>query len=489
MAQSNAKIDLEQTSDNYFMHGIRILNELVAIPNDSHDKEQLKNNFAWCKENFQKRHFQIIELESEGFPLMLVEKPNPSASKTVLFYFHVDGQAVDRSKWHQADPYQPQLKKMGPEGKWEPIPMEALDKDYDEDWRIFARSASDDKGPLAMFLTAWDALAEKGISPNYNIKIILDFEEEIGSPNLPGAVSIHKDKLTADMMVIMDGPRHLSNEPTLNFGARGIGTVSLTVYGPKAPQHSGHYGNYAPNPALRLAQLLASMKDDDGRVTIAGYYDGISLSNEERAILDQVPDDEKEIKNTLGIKSTDKVGSNYQESIQYPSLNIRGMSSGWVGDKARTIVPSEAIAELDIRLVPESDPKRLFGLVKNHIASQGYHILDKEPTDEERAKYEKLIKWDGDISYQAFRTPFDSEPGIWLDKAYQRAFGKSPVKIRMGGGSIPISPFVDALGIPAVAVVTVNADNNQHSPNENLRLGNFKEGIKTALAILTEDIP
>lgn len=488
LAQSSTTIDLEETTEKYFMHGIGILNELVSIPNDSHDKEQLKKNFAWCEENFQKRNFQTTTLESAGFPLMLVEKPAPNASKTVLFYFHVDGQAVDRSKWNQDDPYKPQLKKLGQAGNWEPIPMSSLDSDYDEEWRIFARSSSDDKGPLAMFLTAWDALADKNVSPNYNIKIILDFEEELGSPHLPQAVTKHKDKLTADMMVIMDGPRHTSNEPTLNFGARGIATVALTVYGPKTAQHSGHYGNYAPNPAFRLSQLLASMKDDNGRVIIDGFYDGIELTDAEKRILRAVPDDEQLIKNKLGIASADKVGGNYQESIQYPSLNIRGLSAGWVGEEARTIVPAEAIAEIDIRLVPESDPDRLFDLVKNHIRSQGYHILDDAPTDEERRKHDKLIKWDGEISYQAFRTPFDSEPGIWLEKAYQRAFGKAPVKVRMSGGSIPISPFVDALGIPAVTVVTVNADNNQHSPNENIRLGNYKEGIKTALAILNEDL-
>jgi acetylornithine deacetylase/succinyl-diaminopimelate desuccinylase-like protein len=290
------------------------------------------------------------------------------------------------------------------------------------------------------------------------------------------------------MMLIMDGPRHLSNEPTLSFGARGISEITLTVFGPRAAQHSGHYGNYAPNPAFRLAQLLASMKDDEGRVVIPGFYDGIKLTETEKEILTKVPDNESDIKKKLGIGSTDKVGTTYQESLQYPSLNIRGMSSGWVGNEARTIVPADATAEIDIRLVPESEPERLFSLVKKHIENQGFHIIDQNPTDEERAKYPKLLMWKGSISYQAFRTPFDSEPGIWLNKAMNRAFGKDPIKIRISGGSLPIAPFVDALQIPAVTVVTVNSDNNQHGPNENIRLGNYKEGIKTALAILTQEL-
>jgi len=155
------------------------------------------------------------------------------------------------------------------------------------------------KGPFAMFLTAWDVLREKENLPDYSVKVILDFEEEQGSPNLPDAVVKHKAKLAADLMLIMDSPRHSSNLPTLTFGARGIAQMTLTTFGPKVPQHSGHYGNYAPNPALLLSQLLASMKDDDGRVSISGFYEGIELSEPEKAILAAVPDDEKAIQKRL----------------------------------------------------------------------------------------------------------------------------------------------------------------------------------------------
>ncbi|WP_113924294.1 M20/M25/M40 family metallo-hydrolase [Cognataquiflexum aquatile] len=487
LAQGKKAIDLDAVTEKHFLSGIGILNDLVSIPNNSNNKEELVPNIEWCEENFEKRGWKIERLETKGFPMLLAEKTFPKAQKTVLFYFHVDGQPVEKKRWDQEDPFKPVLKKME-NGKWETIPMETLDSSYDAEWRIFARSSSDDKGPLAMFLTAWDALTQEGKSPNYNIKVILDFEEEIGSPNLPAAVLIHKEKLAADMMLIMDGPRHLSNEPTLSFGARGISEITLTVFGPRAAQHSGHYGNYAPNPAFRLSQLLASMKDDEGRVTIPGFYDGITLTETERAILTKVPDNEEAIKKKLGIGSTDKVAGTYQESLQYPSLNIRGLAAGGVREMATTIVPAEAIAEIDIRLVPESDPERLFALVRKHIEGQGYHILDHTPTDEERLKYPKLVRWEGTISYKAFRTPFDSEPGIFLNKAMVRAFGKDPIKIRISGGSLPIAPFVDALQIPAVTVVTVNSDNNQHGPNENIRLGNYKEGIKTALAIFTQEL-
>lgn len=489
LAQQTSVLDIHQLTDKYFLPGIGILNELLSIPNDSHYPEQLWPNLEWCERNFQARQWEVERINTDGFPLLLASKIHPAATKTVLFYFHMDGQAVFPEQWDQPSPFTPTLKKRNVNGSWETMPMSTLEHDYDPEWRVFARSASDDKGPLAMFLTAWDAISEVGFSPDYSIKVVLDFEEEIGSPHLASAVVNNASKLQADMMLIMDGPRHVSNEPTLSFGARGISEITLTMYGPRADQHSGHYGNYAPNPAFRLAQLLSSMKDEQGRVIIPGFYDGIVLTDAEKEILRQVPDIDEEIMRKIGIAEFDKVGETYQESIQYPSLNIRGFSSGSVGMEARTIVPAEAIAEIDVRLVPESDPERLFALIRQHIQDQGYHILDKDPTEEERITYPKLIKWEGSISYKAFRTPFDSEPGIWLNQAMVKAFGKEPIRKRISGGSLPIAPFVDALdNIPAVTVVTVNADNNQHGPNENLRLGNFKEGILTAIAIFSSSL-
>ena len=338
-----------------------------------------------------------------------------------------------------------------------------------------------------MFLAAWDALAEMKKLPDYRIKIVIDFEEEQGSPSLPEAVTLHRDKLTADAMLIFDGPRHVSNLPTLTFGARGISTVTLESFGPKLAQHSGHYGNYAPNPALMLAKALASMKDERGRVLIKGFYDNVNISAAEKAILDAVPDDEQAIKERLGFATADAVGRTYQESIQYPSLNIRGLRSAWVGDEARTIVPATALAEIDIRLVPEVNPERLINLVRAHLETQGFLVLDREPTQEERMAHSKIIRMQSSISYQAFITPFDAEVSVWLSNIMKKTFSEPLVSVRMSGGSIPISPFVDGLGIDAVTIPTVNADNNQHSPNENLRAQNLKDGLRTLIAVLSAE--
>ena len=477
---------LEAMTQSGAQAGYQLFYDLLSMPNDAHHYEDLQKNLAWMRDAFEARGFGVSELDSEGFPLLLAERAVPGASRTVLIYLQIDGQPVDPSRWNQDDPFTPVLKERDG-STWRIIPWISLEsEEVNPDWRVFARAASDAKGPVAMFLTALDLFEEASLEQTYSIKVIMDFEEELGSPYLPAAVDRHKEALAADMLIIYDGPRHPSNEPSLTFGARGIATVDLKVYGPRVPQHSGHYGNYAPNPAFRLAHLLASMKDTAGRVTIPGYYDGIELDETTRAILAQVPDDEGAIQRNLGIAHPDSVAGTYQESIQYPSLNVRGMASGWVDDAVRTIVPSFAHAEIDVRIVPETDPDRLMGLIKQHIEDQGYLVLDRAPTIGERLKHPLIATFTYNVSYQAFRTPYDAEVGVWLTSAMQRAFGKDPIRKRMSGGSIPISPFIQTLGIPAVTVPTVNSDNNQHSPNENLRIGNFLDGITTFLAILTE---
>ena len=463
-----------------------ILKSMLSVPSDAHFPEHVEANVQWMSGAFGRRGFDLTVLETGGPPLLLAERPVEGATKTVLIYLQVDGQPVDPSRWHQEDPYKPVLKeRCGDE--WAEIDWSNLEGEIDPEWRVFARAASDAKGPIAMFLTALDILEREGLRQTHNIKVIMDFEEELGSPHLPAAVEKYKEALEADMLLIYDGPRHTSNRPTLVFGARGIATVSLTVFGPKRPQHSGTYGNYAPNPAVRLAQLVGGMEDADGRVTIPGFYDGITLSDEVKAIINSVPDDEPAIRRSIGFRTPDAVAPTYQESIQYPSMSVLGLQSGWVGNQTRTAIPATATAELDIRLVLESDPERLVELVRQYIENQGYHLIEgREPTEEERQAYDRLISFDYEISYAAFRTPLNSPAGDWAERALVRAFGEAPIKIRTGGGSIPISPFVKSLGLPAILVPAVFIENNQHSPNENLRLGNYIDGIRGYLAILTQ---
>ena len=486
--QELSKVELEELAFNYSQKSFQELKAFLSIPNDAHFLEEIHENIAWCEKAFHDRGFLTKKLKTKEAPLLLATKNFTNTKNTVLIYLQIDGQPVDSIKWNQKNPYTATLKKRLRSSEWETINWEKINGHLDMDWRVFARSVSDAKGPVVMFLTAMDIINDLEYEPNYNIKVIMDFEEELGSPRLPKAVNDYKNELYADMLLIFDGPRHVSNQPTLLFGARGISRLSLEVFGPKVPQHSGHYGNYVPNPALKLSQLLGSMLDQDGRVIIPKWYDNIVISEVAKQQMSKVPDDERKIRQELGISTIDYIGRNYQESLQYPSLSILGLKSAWVGDETRTVIPSSAKAELNIRLVKETKGEHMVNLVKTFIKNQGYHFVDSIPTDEERAKYSKLIKYTYANYYEAFRTDFNSEIGIWLRKAMERAFGKEPVQLRTTGGSIPISPFVNVLNIPAVIVPTVNKDNNQHSPNENLRVGNYIDGIRTITAILTEKL-
>lgn len=496
-AQRLAPTDIHARVDAAQPRAMALYRELLTYPNDAHHPEDILRLVAYLEAEFQSRRFTTERLVTPGSPLLFAERPSPGATRTVLIYLQADGQPVDPSRWHQASPWTPVVKEQGASGEWHELPWERLERAVTsaltggrpwEDWRIFARSASDSKGPIAQFLSAITLLDEAGIAPDFHMKVIVDTQEEQGSPHLPAAVLAHREKLAADMLVIFDGPPHVSGAPTLKFGARGIATATLTTYGPVAPQHSGHYGNYLPNPVFHLSRILASVKDLDGRVTIPGWYDGVTLDPDTKRILAQIPDDEPAILRAMGVAAAEKVGDNLQEAVQYPSLNVRGMRAAWVGSEARTIVPDEAVAELDIRLVAESDASHLIGLLRRHIEQQGFHLLDRAPTMAERLAHPRLATLTHHRAYGAFRTPYDSEPGRWLTGAFVHLHGEEPIRIRTSGGSIPISPFVETLGVPAVMVPTVNPDNNQHSPNENLRVGSFVAGIRTILAILQQPV-
>ncbi len=487
MGQQLSREEIRRFSAEQVPAALEMFREYLAIPNDAQNMpDEMRRTAEWIHDALRERGFETEWLETGRLPVILAQRNALGADRTLLVYLQADGQPVDPSRWFQDDPYEPVLRERGADGEWHDLPWDRLVGDRDPEWRIFARSTSDSKGQNVKFLAAISALDAAGVNPAFNIKVIVDTEEEMGSPNLPPAVVRFRDKLAADMLVIFDGPRHPTNRPTLTFGARGIATITLTTYGPTVPQHSGHYGNWIPNPGFRLARILASMKDDQGRVTIPGFYDGVTIDDAARAILEAVPDDTVAIKRQVGIAETDRVGRTLQEARQYPSLNVRGLRSAWVGPESRTIVPATATAEIDVRLVKESDPARLLRLVREHIEALGYYVVDREPSDAERLEHPRIATFESNVSYRAFRTEVDSPMGRWLTDAMVHLFGGEPVKLRTSGGSIPISPFVTTLDVPAVTVPTVNPDNNQHSPNENIRLGNFEEGIQVILSILVQ---
>lgn len=465
---------------------VALYREFLSLPNDANYPDDILRMVEWMQNAFVDRGFDVQRIPTDGSPLLLATRHVSDRAKTVLVYLQSDGQPVDPSAWDQEDPYTPVLKERTAGGGFERIAWESLDRSINPDWRVFARSASDSKGPMTQFLVAMDRLQSSGYAPDYNLKVIIDTEEEMGSPNLPAAVAANRDLLSSDLLLIFDGPPHASNKPTVKFGARGIVTVTLVTYGPKAPQHSGHYGNFVPNPAFHLARMLASMKSAGGRVTLPGFYDGVEIDENTRRIMGAVPDDETQILADMGLTEADAVAPTLQESVQYPSLNIRGMQSGWVGNESRTIVPATATAELDIRLVKESDYQHLLELVREHIRGMGYHVIDHAPSDEERQKHSNIVTFTHEYSYAAFRSDMDALAGRMARAGMRHLYGEEPILIRTSGGSIPIAPFVEALDVPAAMVPTVNIDNNQHSPNENIRLGNFIEGIAIMMSVLSQ---
>ena len=452
-------------------HQREVVNELLealAIPNVAADKPGIRRNADHLKVMLARHGFAAEILETTGNPLVYGALDVPGAARTVLFYCHYDGQPVDRAKWNQPDPFTPVVRGDGAAA------------------RIYARSASDDKAPIVALMAAVDALKAQGLAPSSNIRVILDGEEEASSPSLVPAIARYKDKLRADLMVILDGPGHSSGRPTVVYGARGIATVDLTVFGPKSGVHSGNYGNWMPNPAMRLATLLASMKDDDGRVRIEGYYDTVTPPTaDERAMLDAVPDDSAKMLAAFGVAAPEKAFPKLQDAMQMPTLNIRGLASSFVGPGARTIVPDRATAALDIRLVKETTGPDLVAKLRGHIVQQGYHVVDTDPDDATRAKYGKLARLAvvGPI-LEAFRTPAANPHARALVASIARTFGQPPVQLRTLGGTVPIAPFIEALGFPALLVPTVNFDNNQHEENENLRVGTFLDSIVTIAAVL-----
>ncbi|MFX0557291.1 M20/M25/M40 family metallo-hydrolase [Maribacter sp. CXY002] len=468
-------------------HSIDELRDFVALPNDALNADDIDANLMWLKNKFSGRGFNTSILETENLPLFFAALPMDDSKPTILFYMHLDGQSVDATKWDQSNPYETVLKSKDGD-QWKQESFDSLNNDINYNWRLFGRSTSDDKGPIVMFLNAIDLLKKNNVTVPFNVKVILDSEEEKSSKPLAKAVKDYRELLMADFLVINDGPVHVSGQPTIIYGCRGITTLSLTTFGPIKPQHSGHYGNYAPNPGFWLAQLLATMKDKDGRVTIPGYYEGIHFDETTQNILKSVPDSDQEISERLQFKTADKVGSFYQEALQYPSLNLRGLGSGWIGNQTRTIVPATATAELDLRLVPESDGDRLKSLVKKHIKDQGFFITDDVPTKEERLAHDKIVMLKEGTVTDAFRTDLDNGYGNFLVNTLKNKFKDDIVQIRIMGGTVPISPFVNELKIPAFIVPMVNPDNNQHSPNENLRIGQIAYGIQTFYSILSSSI-
>jgi acetylornithine deacetylase/succinyl-diaminopimelate desuccinylase-like protein len=472
-------------------HERQILDEftrLLAIPNIASDKDNIRRNAQSILEMMQRRGLnpQLLEAKSKDTPPAVYgEWKVAGANHSVIFYAHYDGQPVDPKQWTASPPFQPTWRTAAMEKGGQVVTL-PTSGEINSEWRLYARGASDDKAGVMGILTAFDALKAQNAKPSVNIKFLFEGEEEAGSPHLGEIIDLHKDLLQSDAWIICDGPVHQSGRKQVVFGVRGDQNVDVTVYGAKRPLHSGHYGNWVPNPAMTLSRLLASMKDDSGRVTIAGWYDGVEpLGDAERRAIAEAPAYDDELRSELGLARTEGNGKSLMEVINQPSLNINGISSGDVGALARNVIPTTATVVLDLRLVKGNDYRRQIQHLTDHIRQQGFYVIDHDPTEAERKAHGLIAKVVARAGgYNAERTRMDIPISMAVINGVQSTSKDRIVKLPTSGGSLPLSIITDRLKTVTITVPIVNYDNNQHAENENLRLQNLWDGIETLAAVM-----
>jgi len=466
---------------------------LLSIPNYALDKINIDKNALFIEAMLKKRGIQtkLLESNTKGTPKAVYgEVIVPGAVQTIIFYAHYDGQPVSPEKWHpKLKPYQPVLLDQSIEKSGKIIAFPTNGQPFNPEWRISCRSSSDDKAGVMTIINAYDALVKTGVKLKNNIKFFFEGEEEIGSLHLAEILEKHKDLLEADLWLIGDGPVHQSGLPMIDFGVRGDVNVDLTVYGPKRPLHSGHYGNWAPNPCLSMSKLLASMKDEDGMVKIKGYYDDvIPFSASEKNAFKAIPSVDLQMRKELGINQPDGGGKSLFETFEWPSLNINGIKCADVEDNASNVITSESKATLDLRQVLGTDYLKQVELLRKHIIEQGFFVIDRDPTDEERLQYPKIAKFKMvNGGYNAQRTPLDLAISQQVIKAVQSATNKQLILEPTSGGSLPLYLFEKHLNAKVINLCLVNHDNNQHSENENVRLQNLWDSIAQLAAIMIMD--
>ncbi len=471
-------------------NGARIVREfadLLSLPNDAADNANINANAAAIAAQFADRGFRM-ELLRHGNapPLIYGRRDVRGAKRTIAIYVHYDGQPTEDANWTHP-PFQPTLYTDAISNGGRRLALPADGARISPEWRLYARSASDDKAPIAALLAALDALKTVSLDLSSNIVLVFDGEEERGSASLDDYLLKHEDKFKdVDLWLFCDGPTHQSGRPQLVFGVRGITGMDVTVYGPNRGLHSGHYGNWAPGPGWRLSRLLASMKDKDDRVLIDGFYEsGEKLNVGDYAAIANMPDVDEALRVEFGLAATEADNAPLAERIMLPALNLKGLKSAEVGDNARNSIPPSATASIGIRLVKGNDPTAMQGLVEAHIAAQGYHIVREDPDAATRATYPLIAKVTREGGYRAVRTPLDA-PGVDdLVGALRIAAGDSLILNPGLGGTLPLYIFEDISDAPIVILPIANFDNNQHAADENIRLGNLFYGIEAYAAVLT----
>lgn len=484
--------DINKLADKHIEeNGIQILQDfktLLSIPNVAFDLPNINKNAAHIIAELNKRGVETKLLRMVGTPpIVYGYYPVKGAKRTLAFYVHYDGQPADKTQWTQ-DPWNPTYYSKAIFEGGEPMDFPSSFDQINEEHRIYARSAGDDKAPVITILTALDLIQNNELKVTSNMVFFFEGQEEAGSQQLQQYLNDNRALVDEiDLWLFCDGPVHQSRKPQLVFGVRGVTGLEITTYGPNRPLHSGHYGNWAPVPGQLLANLIASMKDEDGNVIIEGFYDDVEpLSELEKKAMASIPLIDEGLKKELAINNPEGTES-YNERLLLPSLTIKGLSSGNTGKLARNVVPATATASIGMRLVKGCDPEKQKDYVEAHIRKQGFHIVREDPDQETRMKYPKIAKITRESGYPAARTSMDLPITQDVITRTKDIAGEDLILLPTLGGSLPLYLFTDELKKPAIILPIANHDNNQHAADENLQIGNLWYGIKLMSALMTMD--
>jgi acetylornithine deacetylase/succinyl-diaminopimelate desuccinylase-like protein len=480
---------LQPVKDYVAAHHQQIFAEFLqyaSLPDLHGDNAALARNADLLKLMFDRRNMHA-ELWStpNGAPVVFAEKIVPGSARTILFYIHYDGQPVDAKAWAQPDPFVPVVRTDALEHNGQTVADPLHAADVPASWRIYARGAGDDKLPAESLLTAIDA-----VGPNLktSIKVYLDGEEEGSGPSMEAAIRQHPDQLKSDLLIICDGPQHPSGRPTMYFGARGGANLSVTVYTARNAMHSGNYGNWMPDANVRLAQLLSSMVSPTGKVVIDGFYsDVLPFSPQARRMIDIVPDNSAEMQAEYGVGSLDGAATSLQEALNLPTFSVHKMQGG----EDAAVIASHATADIAMRLVKENDPAAMVRRVIEHIRKQGYFIVQTDPDLATLAAHPRIAKvtsrsLNSSGATGAWRTEPDQPQAALVSAALEAAWPGQMVRLRTLGGGVPAGRFIQAFHVPTIGIALANYDDNQHSDNENARMGNLYDGVITFAGILEQ---
>lgn len=473
-------------------HAHQILTEyldLLKIPNVASDLPGIKKNADAIIKAFEDRgaEMELLTLPEKPDvpPVIYGEIKTPGADRTLILYVHYDGQPADPQNWTH-NPWEPTLYSGSMEQDGKPIAFPAPGEPINPEWRIYSRSASDDKVPFPAILATLDALQKSDIALTSNIKFFFDGEEEAGSPHIREILELYEDKLKGDLWIFLDGPKHQSGQPQVVFGVRGVTGMEIKVYGPSRPLHSGHYGGWAPVPGQMLANLLAGMKNETGEILIEGFNDSTApITDADLEAFARLPDYDDQVRKELGLTWNEHGDRSLIESFMYPTLTIRGLTSGNTGAFARNIIPTEAVASLGIRLAKGNDPEEMQDKVEAHIRKQGYHIVREDPDMDTRLQHQKIAKVTRSGGYPAMRTSIDNPMAQQVIAAVESAADKQLILYPTYGGTLPLFHFEEVMQTPIIIVPIANHDNNQHAPDENIRIGNIWYGMDIYSSIFT----